>query len=131
MLDKHYVTVEKLEGKNNPNFAEEVMTMYFRESTKIIAIIEQALEKPPIDFIGLEKYIDQLKGSSSSIGAKKVRNEVNQMGKCIEEQEEDIERMKTLFKQLKKEHENLRGRIEPYFRLLRQVGPLETAQRPR
>ena len=43
MLDSYYATVEQLEDKNNPNFAEEVMTMYFRDSTKLIAILEQAL----------------------------------------------------------------------------------------
>ncbi|XP_062090898.1 pseudo histidine-containing phosphotransfer protein 5-like isoform X2 [Humulus lupulus] len=105
MLDEHYLIVEQLEDENNPNFAEEIMTMYFRDSTQLIANLEQAF-----------------------IGANQVSIEVNQMRKCT--REHDIERMKTTLQQVKKEHEKLRGRIEPYFQLLRQVGPVETAQRP-
>ncbi|XP_060964690.1 pseudo histidine-containing phosphotransfer protein 5-like isoform X2 [Cannabis sativa] len=106
MLDEHYLIVEQLEDKNNPNFAEDIMAMYFRDSTQLIANLEQALEKekPHHDFIVMEKQLYQLAGSSA--------------------------RMKTTLQQVKKEHEKLRGRIEPYFQLLRQVGPVETAQRP-
>lgn len=43
ILDKHYVQVEELEDKDNPHFAEEVMTMFFRDSTKLIATVEHAL----------------------------------------------------------------------------------------
>ncbi|XP_062090897.1 pseudo histidine-containing phosphotransfer protein 5-like isoform X1 [Humulus lupulus] len=128
MLDEHYLIVEQLEDENNPNFAEEIMTMYFRDSTQLIANLEQALEKPTYDFIVTEKHLHKLLGSSGSIGANQVSIEVNQMRKCT--REHDIERMKTTLQQVKKEHEKLRGRIEPYFQLLRQVGPVETAQRP-
>ncbi|KAF4390042.1 hypothetical protein F8388_002984, partial [Cannabis sativa] len=43
MLDEHYLIVEQLEDKNNPNFAEDIMAMYFRDSTQLIANLEQAL----------------------------------------------------------------------------------------
>ncbi|EXB59765.1 Histidine-containing phosphotransfer protein 4 [Morus notabilis] len=129
MLDRHYRTVEELSDKDHPNFAEEVMTMYFRDSTKLIAIFENALENAPFNFIVLDKYLHQLKGSSASIGAKKVWEKINEMRDCLRER--DIEGTRTVLQQLKKEHDNLRGRIEPYFRMLRQVGPSEIAQRPK
>ncbi|KAM6583271.1 hypothetical protein CsatB_010273 [Cannabis sativa] len=130
MLDEHYLIVEQLEDKNNPNFAEDIMAIFNQDSTQLIANLEQALEKekPHHDFIVMEKQLYQLAGSSASVGANQVSIEVDNMRKCT--REHDIERMKTTLQQVKKEHEKLRGRIEPYFQLLRQVGPVETAQRP-
>lgn len=61
ILDKHYVQVEELEDKDNPHFAEEVMTMFFRDSTKLIATVEHALEKSPCDLPKMDKYLHQLK----------------------------------------------------------------------
>ncbi|KAF3442976.1 hypothetical protein FNV43_RR16894 [Rhamnella rubrinervis] len=106
ILDNHYMQLENLEDNDNPNFAEEVMSLYCRDSTKIIASLHQALEKPgPLDVNKLDKLLHQLKGGSA--------------------------RTKSMFQQLQKEHDTLRARIEPYFQLLRQVGPCETAQRPK
>lgn len=43
ILDTQFMQMEQLEDVDNPNFAEEVMTLYFRDSTKLIATVEQAL----------------------------------------------------------------------------------------
>ncbi|KAK9947811.1 hypothetical protein M0R45_003414 [Rubus argutus] len=128
ILDKHYVQVEELEDKDNPHFAEEVMTMFFRDSTKLIATVEHALEKSACDLPKMDKYLHQLKGSSSSVGASKVWSAINKLREILKDG--DIERFKTQFLCLRDEHEKLKGNLEPYFQLLRQVGPVETAQRP-
>ncbi|KAH7511492.1 pseudo histidine-containing phosphotransfer protein 5 isoform X1 [Ziziphus jujuba] len=130
ILDNHYLQLEQLEDRDNPNFAEEVMTLYCRDSTKIIASLHQILEKPgPMDVNKLDKFLHQLKGSSASVGANKIRNEVNLMREYVKE--ENIEKTKSAFQELQIQHDILRAKIEPYFQLLRQVGPIETAQRPK
>ncbi|XP_048322033.1 pseudo histidine-containing phosphotransfer protein 5 isoform X2 [Ziziphus jujuba] len=106
ILDNHYLQLEQLEDRDNPNFAEEVMTLYCRDSTKIIASLHQIL-----------------------VGANKIRNEVNLMREYVKE--ENIEKTKSAFQELQIQHDILRAKIEPYFQLLRQVGPIETAQRPK
>ncbi|CAL9027791.1 unnamed protein product [Prunus brigantina] len=130
ILDKQFMQMEQLEDVDNPNFAEEVMTLYIRDSTKLIATVEQALERPPYDVNKLDKSLHQLKGSSASVGANKVWIETNQMRESIKAG--DLEsRTKAQLQLIKLAHETLRGKVEPYFRLVRQVGPSETAQRPK
>ncbi|KAL6274595.1 hypothetical protein ACE6H2_025287 [Prunus campanulata] len=106
ILDKQFMQMEQLEDVDNPNFAEEVMTLYLRDSTKLIATVEQAL-----------------------VGANKVWIETNQMRESLKAG--DLERTKAQLQQIKLAHETLRGKVEPYFHLLRQVGPPEIAQRPK
>ncbi|CAB4288378.1 unnamed protein product [Prunus armeniaca] len=129
ILDKQFMQMEQLEDVDNPNFAEEVMTLYIRDSTKLIATVEQALERTPYDVNKLDKSLHQLKGSSASVGANKVWSETNQMRESIKAG--DLERTKAQLQLIKLAHETLRGKVEPYFHLVRQVGPSETAQRPK
>lgn len=41
LLDKYFIQLEELEDSDNPNFVEEVITLFFRDSAKLIANIEQ------------------------------------------------------------------------------------------
>ncbi|KAK8674945.1 hypothetical protein V6N13_033021 [Hibiscus sabdariffa] len=45
ILDKQFYQLELLEKRGNPNFVEEVLTIYFRESTTLLQTIEQAMAK--------------------------------------------------------------------------------------
>ncbi|KAK4413832.1 Histidine-containing phosphotransfer protein 4 [Sesamum alatum] len=74
-LDEQFVQLEELQDDANPNFVEEVVASYYRDSARLLLNIEQALEKKPLDFMKLDNYMHQFKGSSSSIGAKKVKFE--------------------------------------------------------
>ncbi|GAV92625.1 Hpt domain-containing protein, partial [Cephalotus follicularis] len=129
ILDKQFVQLEKLEEEDNPNFVEEVITLFFRDSTKIITTIEQLLEGTTIDSVKLDKLLHQIKGSSASIGANKVRNAINQTRELYRAR--DMQGASNALQRLKMEHDHLRARLEPYFQLLRQVGPVETAVRPK
>ncbi|KAH7547221.1 histidine-containing phosphotransfer protein 4 [Ziziphus jujuba] len=124
-LDEQFVQLEELQDDANPNFVEEVATLYYRDSSRLIHNIEQALEKSPLDFHKLDSYMHQLKGSSSSIGAKKVKAECTQFREyCRTANGEGC--MRT-FQQLKKEYAALKRKIEAYFQMVRQAGPTETA----
>ncbi|XP_043718628.1 histidine-containing phosphotransfer protein 4-like [Telopea speciosissima] len=127
-LDEQFVQLEELQDNDNPNFVEEVVTLFFRDSSRLIANIEQALERGPLDFNKLDNYMHQFKGSSSSIGAKKVKDESSQFREYCRAGNADG-CMKS-FQQVKKEHATLRKKLESYFQLVRQAGPAETASRP-
>ncbi|PRQ46698.1 putative signal transduction histidine kinase, phosphotransfer (Hpt) domain-containing protein [Rosa chinensis] len=120
MLDKHFVQLEELE-EENPHFAEEVMTMFFRDSTKLIATVEHALQTPPYDLPQIDQYLHQLKGSSSSVGAAKVWSEINKLRALLKDGE--MERFWTQFFQVKNEHDKLKENLGPYFQMLRQLDP--------
>ncbi|XP_042516416.1 histidine-containing phosphotransfer protein 4-like [Macadamia integrifolia] len=127
-LDEQFVQLEELQDTDNPNFVEEVVTLFFRDSARMIVNIEQAMERSPLDFNRLDNYMHQFKGSSSSIGAKKVKEESTQFREyCRTGNADGCMRS---FQQVKKEHATLKKKLESYFQLARQAGPAETAGLP-
>ncbi|PWZ11734.1 hypothetical protein Zm00014a_031951 [Zea mays] len=113
--------------------------------------IEQAMDRNPRDFSKWDVNMQQLKGTCSSIGACRMKNECTSFrNRCGDE---NVEGSLTLslpgsysvcnfhfdfffccmrsFQNLKREHGVLRQKLESYFQLLRQAGPAVTATRPR
>ncbi|KAE8656988.1 Histidine-containing phosphotransfer protein 4 [Hibiscus syriacus] len=128
-LDEQFIELEELQDDANPNFAEEVVTSYFRDSARLIQNIHHSLEGKPFDFNKLDDYMHQFKGSSSSIGAKKVKAESTLFREyCRSGNAQGCVRA---FQQLKKEYTTLRNKLEAYFHLARQSGPMDTASRPK
>ncbi|EOY26928.1 Signal transduction histidine kinase [Theobroma cacao] len=124
-LDEQFIQLEELQDDANPNFVEEVVTLYYRDSARIILNLEQALERKPFDFNKLDGLMHQFKGSSSSIGAKKVKAECTLFREyCKSGNGEGCTRA---FQQLKREYATLKRKLEAYFQLARQAGPAETA----
>ncbi|URE22636.1 histidine-containing phosphotransfer protein [Musa troglodytarum] len=132
-LDEQFNQLEELQDESSPNFVEEVVTLFFRDSSRLMANIDQALEQCPRDFHRLHKLLHRLKGSASSIGAAKMKNECTSFGEFCSE--ENLEGCPRSFQKVKKEHTILRQKLESYFQslslvpsqLLRQVGPVDKA----
>ncbi|XAR50683.1 hypothetical protein NMG60_11005077 [Bertholletia excelsa] len=114
-LDEQFVQLEELQDDANPNFVEEIVTLFYRESARLILNIEQALEKSPLDFPMLDNYIQQFKGRSSSIGAKKLKTECTQFRDYC--RAGNGVGCKRTFQQLKKEYATLRKKLEAYFQV--------------
>ncbi|XP_010924665.1 pseudo histidine-containing phosphotransfer protein 2-like isoform X1 [Elaeis guineensis] len=127
-LDEQFYQLEELQDEVSPNFVEEVVTLFFRDSARLISNIEQTLDKCPQDFVKLDAYVHQLKDSSSSIGASRVKNACTLCREYCDEK--NLEGCLKLFHKLKREHAVLRQKLGSYFQLLRQVGPMEIATRP-
>ncbi|XP_057773139.1 histidine-containing phosphotransfer protein 4 [Salvia miltiorrhiza] len=126
-LDEQFIQLEELQDDANPNFVEEVVTLYYRDSARLIQNIDQALEKSPLDFSKLDSFMHQFKGSSTSIGAKKVKSECTQFRDYCRVGNADG--CKRTFQQLKKEYATLKKKVEVYFQFARQIGPVEKACR--
>ncbi|KAK6912760.1 Signal transduction histidine kinase, phosphotransfer (Hpt) domain [Dillenia turbinata] len=115
-LDEQFIQLEDLQDDANPNFVEEVVTLFYGDSARLLHSIEQALESNPLDFNGLEAYMHQFKGSCSSIGARKVKSECTQFREyCNARNAEGCIRT---FQQVKQEHATLRRKLETYFQAL-------------
>lgn len=71
--------------------------------------------------------MQQLKGSTSSIGASRVKNECTQFREYCGE--ENLDGCQRSFQKVKREHAILKQKLEAYFQLLRQIGPTEKATR--
>ncbi|XP_052488944.1 histidine-containing phosphotransfer protein 4 [Gossypium raimondii] len=115
VLDEKFSQLEQLEGKDNPNFVEEVFTMYFRDSTAFLETIEQAMKTIPIDSIKVDNILHQLKGSSASVGANKVLKEVNKTRQVLGKG--NLEGTKAGILELRKEYDSFKAKLEPYFQL--------------
>ncbi|KAK1266091.1 Histidine-containing phosphotransfer protein 4 [Acorus gramineus] len=74
-LDDQFLQLELLQDDVTPNFVEEVVASFFRDSPRLLSTIEHALQKSPLDFDRLDRFMHQFKGSSSSIGALRLKSE--------------------------------------------------------
>ncbi|KAG2723107.1 hypothetical protein I3760_02G157200 [Carya illinoinensis] len=72
VLDEQFVQLQQLQDESSPNFVCEVVTIYFHESEKLLKNLRGLLEFSDYKKMGI--HLNQFMGSSSSIGAKRVRN---------------------------------------------------------
>ncbi|KAL2925497.1 Histidine-containing phosphotransfer protein 4 [Bienertia sinuspersici] len=115
-LDEQFLQLEELQDDANPDFVEEIVTSYYTDSVRLIQNIDRALDQYPLDFEKLDNYMHQFKGSSSSIGAKKVVHECLQFRKyCAAGNAEGCVKS---FQMIKQEQAMLRKKLEAYFQLL-------------
>ena len=42
-LDEQFIQLEELQDDANPDFVEEIVTLYYRDSSRLLSNIEQAL----------------------------------------------------------------------------------------
>ncbi|XP_059657140.1 histidine-containing phosphotransfer protein 4-like [Cornus florida] len=120
-LDEQFIQLEDLQDDTNPNFVEETVRLFYSNSTRLIRNIEQALGEYPLDFGKLDDYMHHFKGSSSSIGARKVKIECTRFREYCESG--NAEGCIRSFQQVKQEHATLRKNLETYFQLARQAHP--------
>ncbi|XP_041019252.1 histidine-containing phosphotransfer protein 4-like [Juglans microcarpa x Juglans regia] len=120
-LDEQFIQLEELEDDDNPNFVEEMVTTFYANSARLLQNIEQALGSRPIDFTKLDDSMHQFKGSSSSIGASRVKKECTLFMEYCEAA--NAEGCIRTFREVKQEHASLKTKLEDYFKLARQGGP--------
>ncbi|XP_074289785.1 histidine-containing phosphotransfer protein 4-like [Silene latifolia] len=115
-LDKQFVQLEELQDAENPNFVDEIVTSYYSDSARLIQKIEHALTKHHLDFDMLDNLMHQFKGSSSSIGARKVVHECSHFRDlCAAGNADGCIKS---FQMIKQEHVMLRNKLEAYFQLI-------------
>ncbi|KAK9079813.1 hypothetical protein SSX86_001486 [Deinandra increscens subsp. villosa] len=114
-LDEQFTQLEDLQDDANPNFVEEIVTLFFSDSMRLIRNVETALENYPTDFCKLDDYMHQFMGSSSSIGAKKVKEECTQFQECCRVR--NTEGCRRAFQRVKQEHATLKRKLETYFQV--------------
>ncbi|XP_040933243.1 histidine-containing phosphotransfer protein 1 isoform X2 [Gossypium hirsutum] len=73
-LDAQFLQLQQLQDDSNPDFVFEVVSLFFEDFEKLLNELTIALDQPNVDFKKLDSHVHQLKGSSSSIGAQRVKN---------------------------------------------------------
>uniref|UniRef100_A0A0E0PIF4 Histidine-containing phosphotransfer protein n=1 Tax=Oryza rufipogon TaxID=4529 RepID=A0A0E0PIF4_ORYRU len=125
-LDEQFNQLEELQDESSPNFVEEVAALFFKDSSRLLTNIEQAIDKYPQDFYRLDSLVQQLKGSGSSIGALRMKNECSVFK--VNCNDRNLEGCRRSLQKMKREHATLKQKLESYFQLLRQVGPRDYAK---
>ncbi|KAL1551387.1 histidine-containing phosphotransfer protein 6 [Salvia divinorum] len=75
VLDEQFLQLQQLQDESSPNFVSEVVTIYFHESEKLLRNLRALLvDKELSDYKKMGIHLNQLMGSSSSIGAQRLRN---------------------------------------------------------
>ncbi|KAM7258509.1 hypothetical protein ACFE04_014250 [Oxalis oulophora] len=114
---------ELQESENNPNFMEDSFGLFFRDAPQIIAHIENGISNgPPENYQPMYASIHRLKGSSGTIGAKKVYDAISLLEYHIREgNTKNIRGATESTEVAKQELAILQDRLKTYFELLKQA----------
>ncbi|KAL5095918.1 hypothetical protein RYX36_000245 [Vicia faba] len=109
LLDEQFIQLEELQDDANPNFVEEIVTLYYHDSSRLISNLEQTLERNPLDFNKLDTIMHY---DLCSIGAKKVKAESTLIREYC--RTGNAEGFRKSYQQMKKEYVALRKKLENY-----------------
>ncbi|KAI4301852.1 hypothetical protein L6164_035090 [Bauhinia variegata] len=118
-LDDHYQQILELQDESNPNFVEEVVTLFFQDAERLLNELETALCQQRIDFKMVDAYVHQLKGSSSSIGAQRVQNVCIGFRNYCNEQ--NVEGCRKSLQQITEEYTLVKNKLETLFKMEQQL----------
>ncbi|KAE8076901.1 hypothetical protein FH972_015522 [Carpinus fangiana] len=119
ILDAQFLQLQQLQDESNPDFVVEVVTLFFDDSEKLLNDIARALDQQCVDFKKIDAHVHQLKGSSSSVGAQRVKNACVAFRNFCEEQ--NAEGSLRCLQQVKQEYNLVKNKLETLFRLEQQI----------
>ncbi|KAM7253942.1 hypothetical protein ACFE04_031624 [Oxalis oulophora] len=120
VLDDQFTQLQKLQDDSSPEFVLEVVSLFFQDSEKLINQMAAALESPQnVDFMKVDSHVHQLKGSSSSVGANKVKNSCMAFRTNCEAQ--NYEGCVRCLQQVNHDCNVLKGKLQALFKLEEQI----------
>lgn len=119
VLDNQFLQLQQLQDESNPDFVVEVVSLFFDDSDRLINDLTRALDQPNIDFKMVDSHVHQLKGSSSSIGAERIKNVCIAFRNFCEEQ--NFEGCMRCLQQVKQEYCLVKNKLETLFRMEQQI----------
>ncbi|KAL8486300.1 hypothetical protein ACS0TY_022642 [Phlomoides rotata] len=118
-LDSQFNQLQQLQDESNPDFVLEVVSLFFEDSQRLLNDLTLALELQNVDFKKIDAHVHQLKGSSASIGAQRVKNSCIAFRSSCEDQNGQ-ECMRCL-QQVKEEYLLVKAKLEALLRLEQQI----------
>ncbi|XP_043714807.1 histidine-containing phosphotransfer protein 1-like [Telopea speciosissima] len=79
ILDLQFHLLQALQDPRDPSFVTDMIKLFMDDAGKIIVELNRFLSAREVDFKEMEVYIFKLKGSSSSVGAKRIREACDEL----------------------------------------------------
>ncbi|KAF7067513.1 hypothetical protein CFC21_073399 [Triticum aestivum] len=89
LLDDQFQELQMLQEGSAPDFIVKVVSLFCEDGERIIGEIAKLLDKPCVDYDKVGGFVHQLKGSSASLGAQRVKNSCIQFQQCCQEKSRD------------------------------------------
>ncbi|KAG8658759.1 histidine-containing phosphotransfer protein 1 [Manihot esculenta] len=118
-LDAQFTQLQLLQDESNPDFVVEVVSLFFEDSERLLNDLARALDQQIVDFKRVDAHVHQLKGSSSSIGAQRVKNACIAFRNFCEEQ--NSEACLKCLHQVQQEYYLVKNKLETLIRLEQQI----------
>lgn len=118
-LDAQFSQLQQLQDESNPDFVVEVVSLFFEDSERLLNDLTMALDQPNVDFKLVDAHVHQLKGSSSSIGAQRVKNCCVPFRSVCEEK--NTEACLRCLQQIKQEYLLVKNKLQTLFELEQQI----------
>ncbi|KAL9248076.1 hypothetical protein vseg_021438 [Gypsophila vaccaria] len=119
VLNEQFTQLQSLQDESNPKFVNEVVSLFFEDSERLINEMAMSLAQEEVDFKKLDAHVHQLKGSSSSIGAQRVQHSCIALRNSCDEK--NIEGCSKCLQQLKNEYFIVKNKLETLFKLEQQI----------
>ncbi|XP_010522676.1 PREDICTED: histidine-containing phosphotransfer protein 2 isoform X1 [Tarenaya hassleriana] len=119
-LDDQFSELRKLQDEGNPDFLTEVVSLFFEDCQKLINNMARILDQTGnVDFKQVDASVHQLKGSSSSVGASRVKS------LCVAFKEycdtQSLEGCVSCLQQVDYEYRLLKAKLQDLFNLEQQI----------
>ncbi|CAK9215990.1 unnamed protein product [Sphagnum troendelagicum] len=119
VLDQQFTQLQQLQDESNPEFVSEVVSLFFEDSGRLLGELTESLKQEPINYVAVDAHVHQFKGSSSSIGAQKVKAVCIKFRNCCEAR--DREGCQKCLEQVKQEFNLVKSKLEHMFELEQKI----------
>ncbi|CAO2832040.1 unnamed protein product [Amaranthus hypochondriacus] len=118
-LDNQFTQLQQLQDESNPGFVMEVITLFFEDTERLLRDLSSAFDHQAVDFKKVDAHVHQLKGSSSSIGAQRVKNACVQFRNYCDQK--NAEGCQACLQQVNQEYFLVKSKLQMLFKLEQQI----------
>ncbi|OWM74167.1 histidine-containing phosphotransfer protein 1-like [Punica granatum] len=119
ILDSQFAQLQQLQDESNPDFVAEVVNLFFTDSENLINDLSNALGQQNVDFKKVDSCVHQLKGSSASIGAQRLKNTCISFRKFCDEQ--NLQACLMCLQEMQQEYLLLRSKLDVLLQVEKQI----------
>lgn len=118
-MDDQFTQLQSLQDASNPDFVAEVVSLFSEDSERLLTELTRAFDQDPLDYKKVDAYVHQFKGSSSSIGAQRVKAVCMEFRSYADER--NREGCLQALQQVKQEFYLVKSKLEALLQLEQQI----------